>query len=152
MAREDILETLDTSFAELLAAIEGLSDEQMLRPWYDRWSVRDILGHIIGWHHEMDDALERISRGERPVPEGVNYDDSDAWNARFAATWQNTGPAAIVEELIASKQLFVSAAKRVPEDRFEEGRAAHRILTGTGTNHYREHAPAIREWREREGI
>ena len=152
MSREELLATLDREFAELLAAVDGLSDEQMTRVWFGAWSVRDILAHVASWHHEMDDVLARIGRGERPVPEGVDYSDADGWNARFVDTWRNASPAAVVEELIASKESFVTAARGVPEDRFEEGRAANRILHNTAIDHYREHAPAIREWRLREGI
>ena len=152
MSREELLATLDREFAELLAAVDGLSDEQMTRVWFGGWSLRDILAHIAGWHHEMDDVLARIGRGERPVPEGVDYSDADAWNARFVDTWRNASPSAVVEELIASKESFVTAARQVPEDRFEEGRAAYRILHNTAIDHYREHAPAIRAWRLREGI
>jgi len=53
--------------------------------------------------------------------------------------------------LRASKEAFAAAARLVPDDRFEEGRAAYRILHNAGIDHYREHAPAIREWRQREG-
>lgn len=152
MGKTELLAELDTEFRSLLDAVDGLTDEQMLKVWFDGWSVRDILGHVIGWHHEMDDVLERVSRGERPVPEGVDYNDADSWNARFADTWNQASPAAIVEELIASKELFVKAAKLVPEERFAEGKTAQRIVTTTGTNHYREHAPQIVEWRKKEGI
>ena len=152
MSREELLEQLDREFNALLASIEGLSDEQFVKPWYGAWSAHDIIAHITGWHHEMDDALERIARGERPAPEGVDYGEADAWNARFVETWAGTSPAALVAELKASKDLFVSAAREVPEDRFEEGRAAYRILHGTAIDHYQEHAPAIREWRRKEGI
>lgn len=152
MGREELIAELEREFAALVEAVQGLSDEQMGRPWYDSWSVRDILAHIIGWHHEMDDALERIARGERPVPEGIDYNDVDGFNARFVETWAGTSPAALLPELKASKDLFVAAARQVPEERFQEGRAAYRILRGTGAGHYREHAPAIRQWRDREGI
>ncbi|MEX0684002.1 MAG: maleylpyruvate isomerase N-terminal domain-containing protein [Dehalococcoidia bacterium] len=150
--RDDLLRELESSFAELQLAIDGLTHEQLLEVFYDGWSVRDILGHIVGWHHEMDDALERIAHGEKPVPEGVDYSDSDTWNARFAETWRSASPEAVVAELNASKALFVKAAREVPDEKFEDGRAAFRILTGTGTNHYREHAPAIKEWRRQLGI
>ena len=153
MSRLDaLLEDLEQSFADLQDAIEGLTHEQLIRTFEGEWSVRDVLGHIIGWHHEMDDALERIARGERSVPEDIDYSDSDAWNARFARTWRNASPEAVVAELTASKDLFVEAARHVPDERFEDGRAAHRILTGTGTEHYAEHTPAVRAWRMREGI
>lgn len=150
--RDELLAELDREFSALLEAVEGLTDEQMVKPWYGDWSVRDILAHIAGWHHEMDDGLDRISRGERPTPEGVDYSDENAWNARFVETWASASPAAVVAELKASKELFESAARLVPENRYEQGRAAYRILRGSGADHYREHAPAIREWREREGI
>lgn len=152
MGKTELLAKLEDEFQALLGAVDGLTDEQMLTEWFGDWSVRDILGHVIGWHHEMDDVLERIARGERPVPEGVDYSDPDPWNARFAETWNQASPAAIVEELIASKELFVKAAKLVPEERFAEGKSAQRIVTTTGINHYREHAPQIAEWRKKEGI
>ena len=147
-----LLDDLEASCADLQGAIDGLTHEQLVTTFEGEWSVRDMLGHIIGWHHEMDDALERIARGERPVPEGVDYSDSDAWNARFVETWRNASPEAVVAELAASKGLFVEAARRVPDEKFEEGRAAYRIITTTGTGHYAEHAPVIRDWRKREGI
>jgi uncharacterized protein (TIGR03083 family) len=152
VSKEDLLKDLESQFAVLVDAIDGLSDERMVETWFDGWSVRDIVAHITGWHHEMDGVLERIARGEKPVPEGTGYDDADAWNARFVDTWRHASPAAVVAELKASMRSFLAAAGEVPGDRFEEGRAAYRIVFGTGPNHYREHAPAIRKWRKREGI
>jgi hypothetical protein len=148
---EPLLKDLDAAYAEFEDSISGLTHQQMLERWFGEWCTYDICSHIIGWHHEMDDALERISRGEKPVPEGVNYDDADAQNAKFIETWVQSSGAAVLEEMPRSKTLFVEAAKQVPDDRYEEGRAAYRILLGTGTEHYREHAAAIREWREKQG-
>ena len=113
---EALLEDLEKSFADLEDAIDGLTHEQLIMTFEDKWSVRDVLGHIVGWHHEMDDALERIARGERPVPEDVDYSDADAWNARFVETWRNASPEAVVAELAASKALFVEAAGQVPDE------------------------------------
>jgi hypothetical protein len=152
MGRDELLQQVEDGFQELLASLDRLSDEQMTIVWFGQWCVRDILAHVAGWHREMAAAFDRIARGERPVPEGVDYNEPDAWNARFAAARRDTGPAAMLEELKASKEAFAAAARQVPEERFEEGRAAYRILRGSGIDHYREHAPAIREWRQREGI
>ena len=152
MTKEDLLQTLDTEFASLLSTLEGLGEEAATRVWYGDWSVRDILAHISGWHREMAQAFERIARGERPVPEGIDYGDPNTWNARFAEAKGDTSSVEMVQELNASKAAFVGAAEQVPTDRFEEGRATYRILHATGIDHYREHAPEIRQWREREGI
>jgi hypothetical protein len=152
MARDEILKSLDEEFDTLLRSIEGLSDEEMTRLWFGEWGVRDVLAHVAGWHWEMTAAFDRMSRGERPVPEGVDYSNADSWNAKFAAASKDTDPDEVVEDLIASKGAFVAAARKVPEDRFAEGKTAYRILYTTGIDHYREHYPAIQDWRKRDGI
>jgi len=152
MTRDEILKTLDTEFDALLKTVDGLSDEQMTIVWFGDWGVRDILAHIAGWHREMTSAFERIARGERPVPEGVDYSNADPINARFAEAARNTPASAMLAELKASKEAFVAAARTVPEDRFEEGKTAYRILHTTGIDHYREHMPPIQQWRQREGM
>jgi hypothetical protein len=150
--RDDLIARVNDRFRDLLGAVEDLDDEQMSRRWYGEWGVRDILAHIAGWHWEMEQALERIARGERPVPEGVDYSDADAWNAKFAERASGKAGREVLEDLVASKGAFLAAALEVPEDRFEEGRAAARILETTGFGHYAEHLPPIQEWRKREGI
>ena len=152
MSKDDLLGTLDSGFTEFLSAVDGLSDEAMARVWYGDWCLRDILAHVAGWHREMAGALERMGRGERPVPEGVDYANADLWNARFAEAQGNMSPAAMAEELKASQAVLREAARRLPEERFEEARAAYRILHTAGIDHYREHGPPIRAWRETEGI
>ena len=47
--------------------------------WLGVWSIKEFVGHICGWHRELGPALERMARGERPIAEGVSYEDVDAW-------------------------------------------------------------------------
>lgn len=152
MSKDALLREMEAGFADLLSTVDGLSEEQMTRVWYGDWSVRDILAHIAGWHREEIAMLERMARGERPVPESADYTDDDAWNARFVAKWRAASAGEVLAELKASKEAYVAAAERLPEERFEEGRTAHRLVRQGCTEHYREHADEIREWRQREGI
>lgn len=152
MSRDTLIEGLNGGFETLLASVEGLTDEQMSRKWFGDWGVREILAHVSGWHREMAVAFERIARGERPVSEDGDYSDADAWNAKFAASAAGRTATEVLDDLKGSKGSFVAAALKVPEDRFAEGKAAYRILFTTGIDHYKEHLPQIREWREQEGI
>ena len=152
MSKDALLREMDAGFAGLLDDVNGLSEEQMTRVWYGDWSVRDILAHVAGWHREEIAMLERMARGERPVPESVDYTDDDAWNARFAAKWRAASAGEVLAELNASKEAYLAAALRLPEERFEEGRTAHRLVQQGCIEHYRQHGDEIREWREREGI
>src|SRR6266851_3961785 len=79
-----LLSEAETEYTLFKRAIAGLEEAQMRQVWLGTWSARDIVAHISGWHREMGPALERIARGERPIAEGVSYEDVDAWNGRFA--------------------------------------------------------------------
>jgi hypothetical protein len=152
VSKDALLREMEAGFDSLLATVDGLSEEQMGRVWYGDSCVRDILAHVAGWHREEIAMLERMGRGERAVPESTDYTDDDAWNARFVAKWRAASAGEVLAELKASKEAYVAAAGRLPEDRFEEGRTAHRLVRDGCIEHYREHGGEIREWRKREGI
>ena len=150
--KDELLNEAAREYKALHEALHGLNEEQMTEVWLGTWSIRDIVGHMIGWHREMAPALERLARGERPVPEGVSYDDVDAWNARFVAA---TPPAAVADlllELDRTHEAFLRAAASVPKERFQPGRAAWRIVDGNSAHHYREHGDQIRAWRTSRGL
>lgn len=146
--KEEVLKKLDDGFATLQSDIAGLSDAQLLTVWLDKWNTRDLLAHVAGWHREMGGALERIGRGERPTPEGVDYSDGDAWNAKFTGAKSNALPKDILVELDDSFRSYRAAAAALPEDRFEQGRTVDRIVQTSGINHYIEHGEQIRAWRK----
>jgi uncharacterized damage-inducible protein DinB len=48
---------------DLLAAIDGLSDEQLSEPSLDGWSVKDHLAHVALWDDVRASEVARISAG-----------------------------------------------------------------------------------------
>jgi hypothetical protein len=133
-------------FHELLSSIEGLDDRAMTRTFYGTWSVKDILAHIAGWHHTMTAAMERMARGEKPTPEGVDYSDADAWNARFAGAMAPQNPSTVIADLRQSFANYLRAARALPDDRFGEGKTANRLMEASSFGHDAEHIPAIRDY------
>src|SRR3989442_2505600 len=93
--------------------LTGLTEAQMTEVWLGTWSVKDIVAHISGWHREMAGALERLARGEKPVPAGVSYDDVDAWNAKFAAAKKGASVADVLLEVDDPHEYFMHAAARL---------------------------------------
>src|SRR2546427_11367170 len=88
--KDELLNQAARDHKALQETLTGLNEAQMTEVWLGTWSVKDIVAHISGWHREMGPALERLARGEKPVPAGVSYDDVDAWNAKFAAAKKGT--------------------------------------------------------------
>jgi hypothetical protein len=147
--KTELLKGAETELTAFKRAIAGLDEERMREAWLGTWSVREIVAHISGWHRELGPALLRMSRGERPIPEGVSYDDVDAWNARFADARKAASTALILKELDASHAAFLEAAAAVPEERYVPGKTAHKIVDLNSRHHYQEHRAQIEEWRGR---
>ena len=150
--REELLAELDEAFAGLQATCRDLPEARKRVVMQGTWSVKDILAHISGWHREMVGALARIARGERAVPEGVDYSNFDAWNARFVEAARAAPVSEVEKELADSFAAFRQAVGALPENRLIVGRTADRIVHEAGMDHYRHHAAQIRTWREREAI
>lgn len=147
MGKQDVLNDLDQSYSELQAALRSVNDQAAGEQWYGTWNAKQILAHMIGWDEEMSGALERVARGERPVPEGVDYNDSDSWNAGFAEKFASGEWSEVMQRLESAHAKFRSALNSIAdEERFAEGKTAYRIAHASAIDHYREHAEAIRGW------
>lgn len=146
--KDTLLRQAEQEFGKLKDAIAELTEAQMRDVWCGAWGVREIVSHISGWHREMGPALERMSRGEKPIPEGVSYEDVDAWNAKFAAVKKSWTTADIVKELDASHAYFMGAARAVPEARFVPGKTAHTLVDLNSRHHYQAHGQEIAAWRK----
>lgn len=150
--KDAILKLVEEEYSHLRQAIDGLDAGQLERVWFGSWSVKDIVAHLLGWEREMAGALQRMARGEKPTPEGVDYSNTDQWNAKFSLAMKQQLPTTVLAEWAQVHMTYVKAARAVPDDRYGEGKTANRLLEGSGYGHYREHAGPIREWRQREGI
>jgi len=142
-----LLSEAETEFTRFKGAIAGLDEARMREVWLGTWSARDIVAHISGWQRELAPALERIARGERPIAEGVSYEDVDAWNARFAAAKKSASTADILKELDASHTAFMRAAAAVSDERYVPGKTAYKIVDFNSRHHYHEHRTQIEAWR-----
>jgi hypothetical protein len=150
--KDGLLRQADDDFGALKRALVGLDDAAMRQPWCGTWGVREILAHIAGWQRELTPVLERLARGERPIPDGVSYADVDGWNARHVLARRGLTVAGVRAELEASHRDFFAAARAIPEARFGPDKTATRIVDLNGPHHYREHAAEIRAWRRAAGL
>ncbi len=145
--KDELLNQAARAYNAFQQAIHGLSEDLLAEVWFGTWGVREILAHVSGWQREMGPALERITRGEKPIPDGVSYDDLDAWNARFVAAKRDWSMEDIELELDRSHEYVMHLALQVPEERVRPGKTAYMIIDLNTANHYREHAEQVLAWR-----
>ncbi|MEX0749587.1 MAG: maleylpyruvate isomerase N-terminal domain-containing protein [Dehalococcoidia bacterium] len=146
MDKQTALAKLDEQFNALLTSIKGLDEATMSQQFYGDWNVKDILAHIAGWQHTMREAMERMARGEKPVPEGVDYTDADAWNAGFASAMKAQNAETIIANLRQAYANYARAAAAIPNDRYGEGKTINRLLEASGYGHIQEHLPEIQSF------
>ena len=148
--KSESLATLESKYAEFREKISGLPSKAYDEVWLGEWNLAQLLGHMAGWFGEMTAGLKRVANGERPTPEGVDYSDNDAWNAKFAAA-ASPGTAALAD-FDRAYTSYRDAAKELPEDKFgvdpQSGkpRIGVRLLDASGIHHFDEHRPQIEEW------
>ncbi len=150
--KQSVLQEIETEYGTFQDTIKGLERDKLDIIFYDAWSVKDIVAHVLGWEREMTEAFRRIARGEKPTPEGVDYSNEDEWNAKFAERMRGQLPTTVLAEWGQVHGGFMIALRNVPDDRFGEGKSVNRIAEGTASGHYKEHAPPIQEWRKRTGV
>ena len=146
-SKQEELRWHDEAYRDFRSLVGEVDPEEFEERWLDgRWGVREIVAHLTGWHRELGGGLERMSRGERPAPEGVNWGDFQHWNDIFAAGAQGRGKAEILQELDREVARFRRLGEQLPEERFGPDKTASRMFDLAGTGHFRTHAAMIRDW------
>ena len=146
MQKHELIERARHEFAELMDAIAGLDGDALTLSGIHGWSIREVIAHLTGWAHFDTEILLRLVRGERPLPEGEQFDIDDR-NADYAREAALKAPATVVADFRAAFDEFMNAATAVPEERFTEGRSAYRMMQGPGYEHLREHRVEILAYR-----
>lgn len=145
-SKQELMADLDTAYERFRSLVEPLDEERFTERWFGSWGVREIVAHLAGWHRELGGGLERMGRGERPTPEGVDWDDVQGWNEKFTASTESEGKEQVLQELETAVKRFKAAASSLPEDRFGNGKTASKMIDRAGISHFVTHADLIEEW------
>jgi hypothetical protein len=83
VADGDIVAVLQTQLDETLSLLQGLSEEKAVYKYApDKWSIKEVLGHIIDTERIMAYRALRFARNDKTPVEGFEQDDYAA-NAPF---------------------------------------------------------------------
>jgi hypothetical protein len=149
--KEEVRSLLQEAHKELLAAIDGLTPEQMAIPVFADWSVKDILAHIVSWEEYTLLDFQRVARGHMPALASFNQREVDNFNALVMSLRRNFPLGQVMDELEANRRATIAALDVLPDERLAQGQFA-RIWASITAGHDHEHAEHIREWRRKEGI
>jgi uncharacterized protein (TIGR03083 family) len=156
--KQELLDDLASARAELLSAIEGLSEQQMVCPdVIGEWSVKDTLAHIAAWDEEFRAVIHAFVTQEDPV---FDYTISGKrgfaqWNAQQVEKRRGLSVAQILAELEETHQKLVDLVQGLTEEQLSrQATPPWRHPTTARRNleildeHDREHAGQIIAWRK----
>ncbi|MGE0228171.1 MAG: maleylpyruvate isomerase N-terminal domain-containing protein [Dehalococcoidia bacterium] len=141
--RAGLIEHHRAMHRELLDAIDGLSDEQLLDPLLDGWSVRDHLVHLAMWDEIRASEVARISAGYESVWRLTDEDDA-ILNAIGHRSRAGTAIAQARWELDTSHLRLIEAIAGATPRGLDASLYGEARLRG---QHGAEHASWIRRWR-----
>jgi len=150
-SRDQLLLEMKAARSRVLAAIDGLPDEQASRAELDGWSVKDHLSHLTACDEFRFYEIGRVSRGARTAFASVNDEQTDALNAIIVALRRNMTLGELIADLEFARSLVLEAIRQAPEHALSPDSYGHFPVNGS-IDHDLEHAAAISAWREREGI
>jgi hypothetical protein len=149
-SKSEALAELDAGYARFRAPIADLDEAAFSETWLGTWNLSKCLAHMAGWYREMTAAIDRLARGEAPVPAGTDYTDTETWNARFSAD-AKPGREALADWETAYTA-YREAAGALPDNLYgidpekNRPRIGNRLLQGAGIGHFEEHQPELERW------
>jgi hypothetical protein len=127
--------------SELIAAIDGLTDAQLMEPSLDGWSVKDHLAHLALWDEIRAAEVERISAGH------VSAWPPSGWElyAALNELRQGFSLAQAHWELARTHERLIAAIERATAEGLDATRYGE---AGLVSHHEAQHTAWIVRWRE----
>jgi hypothetical protein len=137
--------------AATLAFVRRLPEPDVVRPrTIDRWSVKDVLAHLMTCDEETVRRLGLIARGQADrIHWFESMADADRFNARSVAGARRLGLGAVLRRMARIHGDLVKRVGRLPVTALRD--PAHRYpvtewLPAPGWSHEREHLAEIKAW------
>jgi uncharacterized damage-inducible protein DinB len=146
--RNVLLQHYRRTRVELLAAIDGLSDEVMTDPSLDGWSVKDHLAHLALWDDIRAGEVARISAGHDSAWQ-MTPDQDATFNALGHALRRALSLDQVRWELATSRQRLLDAITTATPRGLDASRYGE---AGLRNSHEAIHTARIARWRKERGI
>jgi hypothetical protein len=130
-----------------MAALESLSEAQMIEPTIDGWSVKDHLAHLAFWDDLRAADIERISAGYESAWHLA--ESSERLNEIVQGARSGLSIKQVMLEMAAARERVIDAVSAASDRGLDASLYGEASLRST---HDLDHAGYIRNWRSQKGI
>ena len=134
-----------------LAFLPKLSEAERLQPrTQDRWSVKDVLAHLMTCDEETVRRFRLIARGQGGrIRWFESMADADRFNARSVAAARRLPLPAVLRRMERAHAAVLEWLRRLRPESLRDPAHAYPVtewLPAPGWNHEREHLSEIKAW------
>lgn len=123
---------------------------EILRPrTQDRWSVKDVLAHLLGGDEETVRRFQLIARGHADRIRWFDMAYANRFNARSVARTRPLGLPALLRRMGRARADLVESLERLPPDALSDPSHDYTVvewLPTSGWNHERRHLSELKAW------
>ncbi len=146
--REELLQYYGTTRADLMAAIDGLSDALLSTPSLDGWSVANHFAHLAFWDDIRASEVQRISAGHATAWR-MSHEHDNELNEMAHEMRRGLSLEQSKWELSTSRQRLLDAISSATDRAMDPSLYGE---AGLRTGHEAEHTDWIKRWREVKGF
>lgn len=153
--RRDAVRRMKAVRESTLALVARIPEAEILRPrTLDRWSVKDVLAHLLSCDEETVRRLRLIERGHGDrIRWFESMADADRFNARTVGAARRLSLRTVLRRMERTRADLVARLQRLPVEALRDPSHAYTVvswLPTPGWTHERDHAGEVRTWwRER---
>lgn len=161
MPRSDVIADLRAARATLEKALQGLTEDDMLRPGaVGFWSIKDVLAHLTVWEAELVTSLSHLEQHKRRPPHIVEIEDIDEWNEDQYHLNASRPLDGVIEDFHGVHKHLIRALETLDDRTLDdnrlwswmEGEPLSYLVAEIAIWHEEEHAQDILAWRTAEGL
>jgi Mycothiol maleylpyruvate isomerase N-terminal domain len=149
--RRDAVRRIVAARKATLAFADRLPEAAIIRPrTQDRWSVKDVLAHLMTCDEETVRRLRLIAAGRADrIHWFESMADADRFNARSVEGARRLSLPTVLRRMARAHADVVRRVGRLPVERFRDPSHKYPVvewLPAPGWSHEREHLSEIRAW------
>jgi hypothetical protein len=146
--RTELLAYYRRTRTDLLTAIDGLSDDVLVEPSLDGWSIKDHLAHLAFWDDLRAAEVERVSAGFDALWQMSSSQDDELNDLSYAVRSRLSLDQARWEFQKSRQRVLQAIESATPRGLERDRYGAAGLVSG----HEPEHATWIKRWRAEKGL
>jgi len=149
--RREAIRRMVATRESTLALVARLPEHEILRPrTLDRWSVKDVLAHLLSCDEETVRRLRLVARGQGDrIRWFEDMAHADRFNARSVARAHRLRLPTVLRRMARVRADLITRLERLPTEALRDPSHKYTVvqwLPAPGWSHERDHLSEIRNW------